>query len=86
MPEKFKQLLDSNNLQDAADYLQTLPDTAAQTWLMRGRLRSRSGDMSGALSCYHRALHIDPNCGEARTLIEMSNAIFDFRDPELLNP
>lgn len=86
MPNKFKQLIDSNDFMAAAEYLDTLSAADAQTWVMRGKLQSRSGNMSEALSCYHQALHLDPNCGEARTLIEMANAIYDFRDPNLLNP
>ncbi|MBQ9470427.1 MAG: hypothetical protein IJU72_05685 [Bacteroidales bacterium] len=86
MDDTIKQLIERNELDTAMHHALALPDTEAQTWLVRGRIHSRRGNMSEALSCYSRALHIDPACGEARALIEMASAIFDFRDPSLLNP
>lgn len=86
MDNPIKQLIERNELDAAMQQALSLPDTEANTWLIRGRIHSRQGNMAEALSCYHHALHIDPDCGEARTLIEMANAIFDFRDPSLLNP
>lgn len=75
-----------DNLDGARAYVDGLPQNVAHTWFLRGRLLSRLGDMSGALSCYHKAVDLDPNCQEALSMIEFSNGIYEFRDPNLLNP
>lgn len=84
--DELQVYFDTNDLQGAQKYIDALPQDNAHTQFLLGKLKSRQGDMSGALSCYHKAINLDANCLEARTMIEMSNKIYDFRDPNLLNP
>jgi cytochrome c-type biogenesis protein CcmH/NrfG len=51
----------------------------------KGKLHWRLGQRGAALSAYEKADKLAPN-GPAATLLEHSNAIMDFFNPDLLNP
>lgn len=52
---ELQKYFDIDDLEGAQVYIDTLPQDSAHTWFLRGKLTSRQGNMSGALSCYHQA-------------------------------
>lgn len=84
--DELKHFLELNDSLGAQVYVDALPQNNAHTWYLKGRLKAHTGDMAGALSCYRRAVEIDPNSKEAITMIEICNSIYDFHDPNLHNP
>lgn len=57
----------------------------ASLLIAKGKLLWRMGRRGDAMSAYEAAAAIDPD-GPARLLIEHSNSIMDFFNPDLLNP
>ena len=57
----------------------------ARAYVERGRLRWKSGDMSGALSDYNTAASLDPD-GPGAQLAEHTVGILDFYNHVLYNP
>lgn len=57
----------------------------AEGWYLRGKVRWRLGDQSGALSDYGHAADLNPE-GPGKTALEHTRAIVDFFNPDLLNP
>lgn len=64
--------------------LASAPDDAALL-IEKGKLLWRMGRKGDAISAYEKAAAIEPD-GPARLLIEHSNSIMDFFNPDLLNP
>lgn len=64
--------------------LGTSPDNAALL-IEKGKLLWRMSRRGEAMSAYEQAAAIDPD-GPAKLLIEHTNAIMDFFNPDLLNP
>lgn len=58
---------------------------SAELLVEKGKLLWRMGKRGEAMSAYEAAAAIDPD-GPARLLIEHSNSIMDFFNPDLLNP
>lgn len=56
-----------------------------EAYFLRGKLRWRTGDRSGATSDYAHAAAINPASGAVRAL-EMARDIESFFNPDLLNP
>ncbi len=50
-----------------------------------GRVLWKAGDRSGALSAYSKAVEINPD-SPARHAVELARSVFDFFNPDLLNP
>jgi len=74
-------------LNDLEEIRQRLADHPHDATLMieQGKLLWKLGRRGEAISAYEAAAAIDPD-GPARMLIEHSNAIMDFFNPDLLNP
>jgi tetratricopeptide (TPR) repeat protein len=90
-PEEAVSLLKSV-AESAPDSLVVLLDTIVASDAVSSPLLIEVGklywglDMRGAaLSAYERAATLDPD-GPAKLLLEHSNAIMDFFNPDLLNP
>lgn len=60
------------------------PDDA-RGWYVAGRVAWRMGQRSQAMTCYSRAVAIDPDSPAAYAL-EQARDIADFFNPDLLNP
>ncbi len=56
-----------------------------EAYFLRGKLRWRAGDRSGATTDYAHAASINPESGAVRAL-EMARDIESFFNPDLLNP
>ncbi|MBD5374307.1 MAG: tetratricopeptide repeat protein [Paramuribaculum sp.] len=86
--EEIKNLADRGELEDAIRlldiYIRNNPQ-ADEAYFLRGRLRWRAGDRSGATSDYAHASAINPESGAVRAL-EMARDIESFFNPDLLNP
>lgn len=85
---EIKDLISKNNTGKAAilaDELLSEEPENSEAWYLRGKLWWRSGERGRAMSCYTRAVSIDPN-SPAATALEQANAIADFFNPDLLNP
>ncbi len=78
-------LIESQEIDKALDFVSKLPESEAETWYLKGKVYSRKGDMKGALSCFNKAIDIDPKHEEAAVMIEISTRIYSFKDPNLFN-
>lgn len=65
-------------------WLMEEPDSV-EAHIIRGKAFWKLGRRGEAMSEYSAADRLDPE-GEARTLLDHSNAIMDFFNPDLLNP
>ncbi len=83
--DKLMLLIDEQDLDGALRFVSELPDSNAETWYLRGKVYSRMGNMSEAMSSYYKALEVDPNYEEARVMIDISQRIYSFKDPNLFN-
>jgi len=59
---------------------------AAEPLVERGRWYYRRQEWGRALNDFHRALEVDPACGEARQYAEQIERILDFRCKDIYNP
>lgn len=87
-PQRIKALTAEKTPQQALEVLnELLADTPDDPELLiaRGKLLWSLGRRGESMSDYERAAAVDPD-GPARLLIEHSNAIMDFFNPDLLNP
>lgn len=78
-------LIEKQEIDKALEFVTNLPDNEAETWYLKGKVFSRKGDMKGALSCFNKAVAIDPKHEEAAVMIEISTRIYSFKDPNLFN-
>lgn len=78
-------LIDNEEVDKAFEFVVKLPESEAETWYLRGKVYSRKGEMKEALSCFNKAVNIDPKHEEAAVMIEISQSIYSFKDPNLLN-
>ncbi|MGE0079114.1 MAG: tetratricopeptide repeat protein [Bacteroidales bacterium] len=83
--DDISRLIENQELDKALELVSGFPEQEADTWYLKGKVYSRMGKMSEALSCYIKALDIDPNHGEAAAMIELSNRIYSFKDPNRYN-
>lgn len=87
--QKIKTLIENNQTADALRMLDELAvsERCDDLVLMeRGKLRWRLGMHSGAVEDYERALALNPENRQASAALEISRDIFDFFNPDLLNP
>ena len=56
-----------------------------RTYYIMGRLYWRLGNHAEAVNCYRRALELNPE-SDARHALEIATSVFDFFNPDLLNP
>lgn len=78
-------LIENQEIDKALDFVIKLPESEAETWYLKGKVYSRKGDMKEALSCFNKAVAIDPKHEEAAVMIEISTRIYSFKDPNLFN-
>lgn len=83
--DKLNEFFMDNKHHEAEAFVATLPDSDAETWYLRGKVKSRLGNITAAISCYSKALEINSSFDEARAMLEMSKSILIFRDPNLYN-
>mgnify|MGYP000815850314 CR=1 FL=1 len=82
--ESLKEKTPEEQLELTGAMLEADPDSAP-VHIARGKALWRLGRRGEAMSEYSIADRLAPD-GEARTLIDHSNAIMDFFNPDLLNP
>ena len=78
-------LIEIQEIDKAFEFVSKLPEGEAETWYLRGKVYSRKGNMQEALSCFNKAVAIDPKHEEAAVMIEISTSIYSFKDPNLFN-
>jgi len=79
-------LMDGGFWDEALKETAELPEISADTWFLRSKIYSRLGRMADSLSCLNKTLDIDPNHEEAKVMVELSQSIYAFRDPNRYNP
>lgn len=87
--QKIRTLIEDDHTADALRMLDELAVSEHcddQVLMERGKLRWRLGMHSGAVEDYERALALNPDNRQARAALEMSRDIFDYFNPDLLNP
>ncbi len=77
--------IDKGEMDKAIEFVDELPLSDAETWYLKGKIFSRMGKLHEALSCYNNALTIDPGHEEAQVMIDLSQRIYAFKDPNRYN-
>ena len=97
--QSIKQIIVENSSSDALEKLQSVIDELqmrenfnssgdalqAAALAEKGKLLWKLGDKGGAISCYEASAKEDP-AGPGALLLEHSNGIMDYFNPDLLNP
>ncbi len=86
--QKIDELITQNRLDEAIRLLGKQVDAGNaddNTYFTMGKLLWRLGRRSEAMDAYNRAVSINPD-SPANVAIEQARAIFDFYNPDLLNP
>lgn len=81
-------LLTTNKLDEAESLIEQelrIDPSNANLWFCKGKLAGKRGNLSLAVNCYSKTLELDSSHAEARVMIEMTNSIYSFRDPNLFN-
>ena len=81
-------LIDENKLDEAREALSSILSTSPhndEAWLKMGLLEMRFQNYGEAVSCFKKALAINPR-SEAATPLELAQDILEFFNPDLLNP
>lgn len=86
--ENLTRLIRENRLAEAA--VQTDMQLASchddsYLWYIRGKIWWKMGNRTQAMTCYSRAVAIDP-ASPAASALEQAHDIADFFNPDLLNP
>ena len=94
----IQQLIDQNRLEEAVAEVTKLIDAAEsdssqpasampidELYTLRGRLLWRLQRHADAVNDYERAVAVNPR-SEAATALEWARDVFDFFNPDLLNP
>lgn len=87
--QNINQLIAENKLEDAVRVLdEAIEENAGDDimFLERGKLLWRLGRHADAVTDYEHALALNPDNSAAKTALDMSRDIFDFFNPDLLNP
>ena len=85
---KIQQLIDENQLEDAMIRLNGIIDSEAvddEAYFMRGKLYWRLQKYSAAVTDFEHAVAINPESGASYAL-DLAREVFDFYNPDLLNP
>lgn len=90
MLKNIQQLIDQNRLDESLELIRTALDdeSADQTeelLVIRGKVYWRMQRYSEAVSDFERAVAINPE-SEAGPALQLARDIFDFYNPDLLNP
>lgn len=86
--QKINELITQNRLDEAIRLLDIQikeGEADDNTYFTLGKLLWRLGRRSEAMDAYNRAAEINPE-SPAAVAIEQAKAIFDFYNPDLLNP
>lgn len=85
---QIQRLIDENRLTEALEKLAPMvsagPDCESAL-VMRGKVYWRLQDYGAATSDFSRAVALNPD-SEARAALELAQSIFDYYNPDLLNP
>ncbi|MBD5365397.1 MAG: tetratricopeptide repeat protein [Bacteroides sp.] len=60
-------------------------DADDRMYYIMGRLEWKLGHHAEAINCYRRALELNPE-SDARHALQIATSVFDFFNPDLLNP
>ncbi|MBD5179967.1 MAG: tetratricopeptide repeat protein [Bacteroidales bacterium] len=86
--KRLQELLDAELIPEAITELETYlrenPDDDKACYVL-GRLYWKTGEKSRALACYRSAVELNPD-SPARHALELTSDIFNFFNPDLLNP
>ena len=86
--QTIEKLINENRLEEAVAKLSEIiadqPDHD-EAYFMRGRVYQRMQNRPAAVSDYERAVAINPDSG-ARMALELARDVFNFFNPDLLNP
>lgn len=89
LPREILNLIESGECHKAISAIEKylVDDKAADdtAYYAMGRLYWQLGEHAEAVNCYRRALELNPN-SPARHALEIANDVFDFFNPDLLNP
>ena len=86
--QNLQQLIDNDRLTDAIELLDRLIEEDGwndELYTLRGKLHWRMGRHALAQSDFEHALAINPE-SSASTAVELIKNVFDFYNPDLLNP
>ncbi len=97
--QSIKRIIEENSATDALEKLQPLIDALkmngnfdsegeallAAALAEKGKLMWKLGDKAGAIGCYEASAQEDP-AGPGALLLEHSNGIMYYYNPDLLNP
>lgn len=86
--QNIKRLIDNNSL-DAAmrslnEYVAAEPSDD-EAFFVRGKLKWRLQDYAAAVTDFEQAVALNPE-SRARHALELARDVFDFYNPDLLNP
>lgn len=87
----IQQLIEQNRLEEALQSLTSVidagveQDRAEELLVARGKVHWRMQNYSGAVCDFEKALSINPD-SEAGPALELARNIFDYYNPDLLNP
>lgn len=84
----IRQLIDENNFDAALAevnlYIEEYPDDD-EAYFVRGKLWWRLDNHSAAVTDYETAVSLNPD-SNARHALELARSVFDYFNPDLLNP
>ncbi|MBD5229515.1 MAG: tetratricopeptide repeat protein [Bacteroidales bacterium] len=84
----IQQLIDQNRFAEANDEINLYISENAhddEAFFMRGKLWWRQQNYSAAVTDFETAVAINPD-SDARHALELARDVFDFYNPDLLNP
>lgn len=88
LPEEIHMLINDGRVDEALARLKQHVAEHADSddaWFVMGRLHWQSGRHADAVNCYRQAVEINPD-SPARHALELATDVFDFFNPDLLNP
>lgn len=88
LPEKIMTLINDGNTAEAIKLLSRYVSEQVDddfAYYVMGRLYWQQGNHAEAVNSYRRAIAINPD-SKARHALEMATDVFDFFNPDLLNP
>lgn len=84
----IQQLIDENRFDEAMSHINLFikeSDADDEAFFIRGKLSWRLQNYSAAVTDFETAVSINPESG-AQHALELARSVFDFYNPDLLNP
>lgn len=84
----IQQLIDENRFDEAMSHINLFikeSDADDEAFFIRGKLSWRLQNYSAAVTDFETAVAINPESG-AQHALELARSVFDFYNPDLLNP